>query len=98
MTLKDLYKYIFENLDRPGIAGHAVSKGEIPVIEGYSNKAADRERTLCLREITLARGLYRLGDIGGRGRHVLESYAADPRKVYANYCLSILCNHSPIFR
>lgn len=77
-------------LDKPNVAGHAVAKGAIPAIEGYSNKAADRERTRCLREITLARGLYRLGDVDGRGRRVLESYAADPRKVYANYCLSIL--------
>ena len=77
-------------LDKVGISGHAVARGAIPVIEGYTNKAADRERTLCLREITLARGLYLLGDVGGKGRRVLESYASDPRKVYANYCVSIL--------
>ena len=76
----------------------AVSRGEIPVIEGYTNKAADWERTLCLREITLARGLYRLGDIDGKGRRALESYASDPRKVYANYCASILCRRSSLVR
>ena len=69
-------------LKRPGIAGHAQKmQANVPVFEGYSNKAGDWERTLALREICIARALYRLGDTpDGLGRRTLEAYAADPRR------------------
>ena len=79
-------------LKRPGIAGHAQKmQANVPVFEGYSNKAGDWERTLALREICIARALYRLGDTpDGLGRRTLEAYAADPRRAFATHARLVL--------
>jgi HEAT repeat protein len=79
-------------LKRPGIAGHAQKmQTEVPVFAGYSNKAGDWERTLSLREICIARALYRLGDTpDGLGRRTLEAYAADPRRAFATHARLVL--------
>ena len=79
-------------LKRPGIAGHAQKmQAEVPVFAGYSNKAGDWERTLSLREICIARALYRLGDTpDGLGRRTLEAYAADPRRAFATHARLVL--------
>lgn len=53
-------------------------------------KEVDDERSLCLRELCLARALYRLGDVDGLGRRTLEAYAADPRRAYANHARKVL--------
>ena len=79
-------------LKRPGIGGHAQRmQANVPVFEGYSNKAGDWERTLSLREICIARALYRLGDTpDGLGRRTLEAYAADPRRAFATHARLVL--------
>ena len=79
-------------LKRPGIAGHAQKmQSDVPVFAGYSNKAGDWERTLSLREICIARALYRLGDTpDGLGRRTLEAYAADPRRAFATHARLVL--------
>ena len=79
-------------LKRPGIGGHAQRmQANVPVFNGYSNKAGDWERTLSLREICIARALYRLGDTpDGLGRRTLEAYAADPRRAFATHAKLVL--------
>ena len=79
-------------LQRPGIGGHAQKmQADVPVFAGYSNKAGDWERTLSLREICIARALYRLGDTpDGLGRRTLEAYAADPRRAFATHASLVL--------
>ncbi len=79
-------------LKRPGIGGHAQKmQADVPIFEGYSNKAGDWERTLALREICIARALYRLGDVpDGLGRRTLEAYAADPRRAFATHAKLVL--------
>ena len=79
-------------LKRPGIGGHAQKmQADVPVFPGYSNKAGDWERTLSLREICIARALYRLGDTpDGLGRSTLEAYAADPRRAFATHAKLVL--------
>ena len=62
----------------------------IPVIPGYSNREGDRERSACLRELAVARALYRLGDFEGRGEKALRAYAADPRGAYAKHAQLVL--------
>ncbi len=81
-----------EILRRPGIGGHWQTMGAAPpVVPGYKDAAADWERTLSLREICLARALYRLGDTpDGLGRRTLERYAADPRRAYAKHAKLVL--------
>ncbi|MGN0853305.1 MAG: FAD-dependent oxidoreductase [Kiritimatiellia bacterium] len=79
-------------LKRPGIGGHWQTMGpEPPGIPGYKNAAGDWERTLSLREICIARALYRLGDTPeGLGRKTLEAYAADPRGAFARHAKLVL--------
>jgi flavin-dependent dehydrogenase len=75
----------------PGLAGHAIKmSAELPVYKNYSNTEGDWERTLCLREISLGRALYNLGDVSGLGRATMEAYANDPRGAYAAHAKLVL--------
>ena len=83
----------------PGVPGHAMryEPDSIPLIRDYkyfSQKnlgVADKERGECLRELCLARALYRLGDtVDGLGRRTLEAYVSDPRRAYANHARLVL--------
>ena len=51
---------------------------------------SEGERNRCLRELVLARALYRLGDVKGRAKSVLEAYRQDPRRAYAEHARLIL--------
>lgn len=79
-------------LKRPGIGGRWQKMGATPpVVPGYQDRAGDWERTLSLRELCLARALYRLGDTPDKlGQRTLEAYAADPRRVYAKHAKLVL--------
>ena len=84
----------------PGVGGHAMSYkgvGEVEAIRGYKYFTqrnlgiGDKERGDCLRELCLARALFRLGDTkDALGRRTLERYAADPRRAYANHAKLVL--------
>jgi len=50
----------------------------------------DYERTLCLRELCLARALYNLGDQESLGERTLQAYSKDPRKAYAAHAKAVL--------
>jgi hypothetical protein len=76
---KSAAKPLADLLARPGMTGYALLK---PGLES--------ERSLCLREIILARALFRLGDPGGLARKVLESYAQDVRGHFARHATAIL--------
>ena len=80
-------------LGQPGVAGHHLEyRPDKPVkgLKGYGSAAANEERNLCLRELCLARALYRLGDLEGRGEGVLRKYLSDPRSAYARYAQLVL--------
>ena len=79
-------------LDMPGFSGHSLKfDTKFPGYKGgYGNSTGDRERTLCLREISVARALYRLGDYQGKGEAVLRAYLTDPRSAYARHALMVL--------
>ena len=93
-------------LSLPGVGGHALlfARDGAPAIEAYdkynfsgrdrksrgTNAAPDRERSACLRELALARALYRLGDADGLGARTLDAYAHDPRRAYANHVKLVL--------
>ena len=83
----------------PGVSGHAMNyePAAIPLIDDYKRftqrnlGVADKERGDCLRELCLARALYRLGDTAdGLGRRTLEAYLSDPRRAYANHVRLVL--------
>lgn len=90
---------LVELLRRPGVSGHAIAfdAARFPYWAEYRNftqrnmGTGDRERSDALRELCLARALFRLGDAAdGLGRRTLEAYAADPRRAYANHARLVL--------
>ena len=87
-------------LQLPGVGGHAlrpIAEAGVGPIPEYAywqcgNRGiADKERSDCLRELCLARALYRLGDDAAKsGERTLRAYAADPRRAYANHARQVL--------
>ena len=78
-------------LAKDKIGGYSFAMGaDIPVIKNYANHEGDRERSLCLIELSLARALYRLGDHNGLGEKTLRAYANDPRGAYATHAKLVL--------
>jgi autotransporter-associated beta strand protein len=74
------------------VKGYALTNSLVaPVIPGYSNTAGDTERNNCLKELAVARALYRLGDDPeSNGFQTLTAYANDPREVYASHARQVL--------
>ena len=50
----------------------------------------DGERSFCLKELSLARALYRIGDFNGLAKRTLEAYLNDPRRAYAEHARLVL--------
>ena len=86
-------------------AALAARKAGAPAIEDYgiynfkskkkelcrgAASVPDGERSSCLKELSLARALYRLGDRGGLARRSLAAYAKDPRRAYAEHARMVL--------
>lgn len=83
-----------ELLSMPEISGYSISMDNamsaFPAFSAYVSSAGDKERTAVLRELSLARALYRLGDHQGVGEKILKAYARDPRGMYANHAKLVL--------
>jgi hypothetical protein len=95
MGARELAPDLARLLSLPGVRGHALSPSALPRIEGYAKDstwigAGNEERNDCLRELALARALYRLDDADRLGERSLRSYVDDPRRVYASYAKSVL--------
>ncbi len=73
-------------LDKPGMRGHAMLELE-PL---YNAQRTKRRRTGPLREIVLARALYRCGDHNGMGRAILDEYRRDVRGLFARHAHAVL--------
>ena len=76
-------------LRKPGMTGHAVTT------IGDAEKAAvnadpNLTRNLSLRELILARALFRCGDQDGLGRGILEEYSGDLRGHHARHAAAVL--------
>ena len=73
-------------LSKPGMSGHAMTQ-----LEPLHNKEMELRRRLApLREITLARALYRCGDHEGLGESILSSYRNDLRGLFARHADEVL--------
>ena len=74
------------------VRGYAPTNALVaPAVPGYSGAAGDVERTRCLKELAVARALFRLGDnAAGNGAEVLANYARDPREIYASHARLVL--------
>lgn len=75
-------------LCRPGMRGHAQTR-IVPLRDKPSEK---RRRTEALREIVLARALYRCGDCEGLGASILREYCRDLRSLLGRHAGAVLRN------
>jgi HEAT repeat protein len=78
-------KPLAELLAKEGMTGFAITR-----IDSDVNAAANEHRSQPLREIILARALYRCGDHQGVGRQILETYAGDLRGLFAKHAHAVL--------
>jgi HEAT repeat protein len=75
-------------LAKPGMCGYAATT--LDDIKRLMDK-----RSESLRELMLARALYRCGDYHGVGRKILEAYAQDLRGPYARHATATLDEPKP---
>lgn len=73
-------------LNKPKISGHVMKSVE-PL---YNSPVELRRREGALREIVLARALYRCGDHEGLARKILNEYRTDVRALFARHAEKIL--------
>ncbi len=79
-------KPLADLLARPGLSGHAQTQpGPL-----WDHPRERRIREPALREIVLARALFRCGDWEGRGRAILEAYRTDLRGHLAAHAAAVL--------
>ena len=84
---------LVEMLQKQGMSGHSFL--DIPDAvnrtPAYYNDVSTREKAL--RELILARALYRCGDRDGMAREILERYVEDPRGVFSLHAQLVLSGH-----
>ena len=76
-------KPLAELLRQPGMGGYTVA-----AVKGVDSEKMDR--TLALRELLLARALYRCGDWEGLGEKTLREYSKDLRGHFARHARAVL--------
>ena len=77
-------------LKKPGVAGHSFLEINDVIARTPNNINDNSTRNNSLRELILARALYRCGDYEETGRKTLRQYARDFRGHYAKHARSIL--------
>jgi len=83
-----------ELLSRPGIRGHAFLDIEDAIRRTPRTVNDNTTRNLALRELVIARALYRCGDPDGVGATVLREYARDLRAHFANHARAVLAHEA----
>jgi flavin-dependent dehydrogenase len=83
-------KALAELLQKPGMAGHAYTNLDVATKNIPPSPEDNSTRECSLRELFLARALYRCGDTDGLGEKTLKEYARDLRGHYARHALAIL--------
>jgi len=80
-----------ELLSKPGMTGYATgSVDDARTISAIGGGTENAPRNNSLRELVLARALYRCGDAGGLGKKILQQYAQDLRGHYARHAQAVL--------
>ena len=79
-----------ELLRKPDVGGHALTEVQAITPAGGFGGGSGNERNLALRELAVARALYRCGDCEGLAEKVLREYARDLRGVYALHATEVL--------
>ena len=81
---------LFELLRLPGMQGHAVASygaAQSQMVTGTTDVSL---RNRSLRELHLARALYRCGDREGLGQSILRKYADDLNGHYSRHAMGVL--------
>jgi len=81
-----------ELLAKPGMRGHAIAtpEGALQRAEKHRSWTATEPRSNALRELMLARALFRCGDKDGLGKQILEEYTRDYRGHFARHAAAVL--------
>lgn len=77
-------------LSKPGMRGHAMTDIEAAITNLPASATDTSLREGSLRELILARALYRCGDYQGLGKQILTEYSKDLRGHYARHALAVL--------
>lgn len=77
-------------LQRPGWSGHAHLDSRAVRDQVSANPNENGDRNLSLRELHLARALYRVGDHARLGARILGEYARDLRGIYSRHARAVL--------
>lgn len=77
-------------LSMPGIQGHAFTDIKLAKLETPDNPVDTTTRNESLRELILARALFRCGDYKGLGEKILREYECDLRAHYARHAGAVL--------
>ena len=85
-------KPLADLLGKPGMTGHAYTDIEEVAKSLPASSTDTTTRNLSLREIVLARALYKCGDYRGVGRRILSAYEKDYRGYYSRHAHAILKN------
>jgi HEAT repeat protein len=88
-------KPLADLLAKPGMTGYATTTVEESMTKAAVGGGTEtKPRNDSLRELVLARALYRCGDSGGAGKKILETYAKDLRGHYARHAQAVLADES----
>jgi hypothetical protein len=85
-------------LQKSGMKGHSILELKDAFSELYNNgkgtspvkNSSSEKRTRALREIVLARALYKCGDYKNVGEDILENYQKDMRGIFARHAEQVL--------
>jgi hypothetical protein len=83
-------KPLAQLLKKPGIQGHAFTDVEQAIRRTPAGAEDTLTRNRSLRELVLARALYRCDDYEGLGKKILMDYAHDLRAHYARHAHTVL--------
>jgi hypothetical protein len=77
-------------LAKPGLRGHVIERPEVARERTGPDPNETHTRARSLRELGLARALYRCGDPDGLGKKILQEYTRDLRGHLARHALAVL--------
>ena len=83
-------KHLADMLKKPGVGGHSFLEINNVLKRSPKSMVDNSTRNNSLRELILARALYRCGDYEGLGEKTLKAYANDYRGHYATHAKAIL--------
>jgi hypothetical protein len=85
-----LSKALTDLLRKPGMQGHAQMSTESVLLTVNNDPNENTARSLSLRELYLARGIYLSGDSDGLGAETLRAYSGDLRGQFARHAAALL--------